>query len=128
MRKYKSRVARRSRRRARRGTRKQSGGFFASLFGFGKSQEPAAPPPVAPAQSASFWDNLNPFKPKKLESDVTPAAAQNNNPPATGAADPPPQPQSANPAATGPNSPPTSEMSGGRKTRHRRRSPRRHRK
>ena len=125
MRKYKSRVARRSTRRARRGTRKQSGGAWYNPFTWGKNSD-AAPPPVAPAQSASLWDKLNPFKPKKLESDVTPAAAQNNNPPATGAATGAATADAA-PVDAAPGSPPP-EMNGGRKTRHRRRSPRRHRK
>ena len=111
MRKYKSRVARRSRRRARRGTRKQSGGFFGKLFdflGFNKTQRTAGAGAPAPNQLPH---------PNQVANPATAAA------PAAPATGPPP-----NSAATGPNSPPPTEMDGGRKTRHRRRSPRRHRK
>jgi len=132
MTRHKSRVARRSRRRARRGTRKQSGGWLFGLFGSKPDAAPAVDATAAaadtePAQSASFWDNFNPFKSKKPQPEVISAAAQNTNPP------PPPPP----PAAAAGIPPPVgavvnvpssvSEQGGGRKTRHRR-SPRRHRK
>jgi hypothetical protein len=99
-------------------------GWLSSLLG--KKTDPAAGAATGaaaePAQSASFWDNLNPFKSKKPQPEVISAAAQNNNPPATGAnlADDSAQPTTAAP-------PPPGQV-GGRKTRHRRRSPRRHRK
>ena len=117
MTRYKSRVARRSRRRARRGTRKQSGGFISSLLGFlgfGPKTEPAAgvvDPTAAVAQPAA-----------------SPAVPEGNkrffgffnkaNTPDTATAAPPAAPPAA----------PASFLVGGRKTRHRRRSPHRHRK
>ena len=121
MRKYKSRVARRSTRRARRGTRKQSGGMFGKLFdflGFNKTQGTAVAATVAPAAAATApavdatapadaTDKKSWFS--KLGSLFRPSP----DPDAKDAAD-------AKAAATGPP-PPPSEMGGGRKTRHRRR-------
>ena len=127
MTRHKSRVARRSRRRARRGTRKQSGGFnFFGLFGSEPAgaapagEAPPAPAP-APAPAASFWDKLNPFKSKNPELEVVSTAAET-----TGS---PPKLPAQIPAAA--NDSAATGMVGGRKksrkTRHRR-SPRRHRK
>ena len=119
MTRHKSRVARRSRRRARRGTRKQSGGFLGWLFG-------SKPDDAEPAQSASIWDKLNPFKSKKPQPEVISAAAQNTNPPPAGPP-PPAAPVGAAPVGAAVQSP-LPDQGGGRKTRHRRRSPRRHHK
>ena len=124
MTRHKSRVARI--RRARRGTRKQSGGF--DLFGWfrPKTDTDAGAKPVAvnPTDSAAddkqglFSGFLNIFKSKKPEPKVTSAADENTgSPPPLTQPPPPTQPP-----------PGTSSMVGGRKTRHRRRSPRRHRK
>ena len=129
MTRHKSRVARRSRRRARRGTRKQSGGLFGfslNPFTWGKNPEPTAEPaaavdataqPSQPAKKSSWFSSF-------FGDNSKPAVAQNTNPPATAAA-PVGAVAVANPAAV---QSPASSMVGGRKTRHRRRSPRRHRK
>ena len=109
MTRHKSRVARRSRHRARRGTRKQSGGWsLSSLWPFGS--KPADDAEAAPAAEAAppvkqgFFSNL--FGPKPNPT-TPPTVTQNHD-----ITDPPGTPQL-----------------GGRKTRHRRRrSPRRHRK
>jgi hypothetical protein len=103
MTRYKSRVARRSRRRARRGTRKQSGGFVSSFLEFlGLGPKPTTVAnPAAVAQPANQDANQLLPAPQPANQDA------NQLPPA---------------AAT------ASSLVGGRKTRHRRRSPRRHRK
>ena len=106
MTRHKSRVARRSRHRARRGTRKQSGGMFDWLFG----PKPADGADAAPATEAAppvkqpgFLSNF--FGPKPNPT-THPTVLKN--------------PDIADP---------TPPLIGGRKTRHRRRrSPRRHRK
>jgi hypothetical protein len=125
MTRHKSRVARRSRRSARRGTRKQSGGFnFFGLFGSEPAgAAPAGEAPPAPAPAASFWDKFNPFKSKNPEPEVVSNAAET-----TGS---PPKLPAQIPAAA--NDSAATGMVGGRKksrkTRHRRRrSPRHHRK
>ncbi len=126
MTRHKSRVARRSRHRARRGTRKQSGGWsLSSLWPFGSKTDdgteavPAVPaaPAAEAAQSSSFWNKINPFKSKEPETKVGSAAVQN------------PPPPHMNPGPTNAPALPTPPLTGGRKTRHRRRrSPRHHRK
>ena len=100
MTRHKSRVARRSRRSARRGTRKQSGGMFDWLTKWFKKTDPdaAAGAPTVPDSNKGFFN--------KAPTDQT-------QHPAPAATVPPP-------AAPG--------QVGGRKTRHRRRSPRHHRK
>jgi len=105
MTRHKSRVARRSRHRARRGTRKQSGGsWFASLFGLKPADGAEAAPAAEAAEAApavkepGFLSILFGTKPNPT---TPPTVSQNPGPP----------------------------QLGGRKTRHRRRrSPRRHRK
>ena len=107
----KSRVARRSRRRARRGTRKQSGGMLFGLFGSNSPTDgngaPAPAPAAAPAAAAvdkpSFFSGL--FDKKS-------------------AADKP----SFFSGLFDTKSDTVNPQGGGRKTRHRRRSPRHHRK
>jgi hypothetical protein len=96
--KYKSRVARRSRSRARRGTRKQSGGFSFPSF------------PSFPSLNPLNWF-------KKPE----PATGATVDAPTTVALPPPPLAPPALPDQTG-------GRKKSRKTRHRRRSPHRHRK
>ena len=99
MTRHKSRVARRSRHRARRGTRKQSGGWF-----WENDPQPADAAPGAPKSKIfSFFTSF--FDPKPTTLPTTLPTGQN---PVPGA--------------------PTPPLTGGRKTRHRRRSPRRHRK
>ena len=100
MTRHKSRVARRSRHRARRGTRKQSGGWF-----WENNSQPADAVPGAPKSTiVSFFSRL--FGTNTDTDTNAPAPVPN---------------------ASGPPGPPGSQL-GGRKTRHRRRSPRRHRK
>ena len=109
MTRHKSRVARI--RRARRGTRKQSGGFsFPSLSLFNplnwfKKTDPAAgaagAPPTVPEDKKGILEFFN----------------KANTPAADAVAAPAPDAVAAAPG-----------QGGGRKTRHRRRSPRRHRK
>jgi hypothetical protein len=115
MTRHKSRVARRSRHRARRGTRKQSGGsWFASLFG----SKPADA--TGSGKTSSWLGSFFGASPKtSTETDETKAAAV-----AQPAAD---AKAAADANAPDPATPPP--LIGGRKTRHRRRrSPRRHRK
>jgi len=109
MTRHKSRVARKNRRSARRGTRKQSGGI--NLFGlFGSKPttdagaQQASPVAAKPAAQPGFFSGiLSIFKSKKPEPNA-PVDVDTNNP-ATA------EPQK-----------------GGRKTRHRRQSARRHHK
>jgi hypothetical protein len=120
MTRHKSRVARI--RRARRGTRKQSGGMFGFLnpFNWFKKTDPAAVPaagapvpaagaPTVPESNKGFFN-----KPPTDQTQLPPAAPQ----PPTQLPSPQTQPPPAVPVPQG----------GGRKTRHRRRSPRHHRK
>jgi hypothetical protein len=152
MTRYKSRVARRSRRRARRGTRKQSGGFVSSLLGFlGFGPKPTTAAPVAAAVAAAPAAATADATGKKSLFSGLFGKNDNSNPAATADATGKKslfsglfgKNDNSNPAAaadTGANSPanqvdnpaaavqPSSSLVGGRKTRHRRRSPRRHRK
>ncbi len=118
MTRYKSRVARRSRRRARRGTRKQSGGMFSwlsSFFGPKTATAPAPAPPAVDATAAAAATASETGK-KSWFSGLF-DKNDNSNPP------PPPPPPAA--AAVQPL---PLEQVGGRKTRHCRRSPHHHRK
>ena len=105
MTRHKSRVARRSRHRARRGTRKQSGGF--GLFGSnpvdGAEAAAAAAAPAAPAAAPAAAADASPGDKNSWWHSILGFFTGNNN-----------------------GTPPG--QVGGRKTRHRRRSPRRHRK
>ena len=141
MTRHKSRVARI--RRARRGTRKQSGGFSLSslnpfnLLNWGKNPEEKDDSPAVAANNTSWWENLNPLK--YLSNN------NNNKYNSVGPKTPAPHPpavdednkglfsHSGDNKAHAPQTqpPPTAPLAqgGGRKTRHRRRrSPRHHRK
>jgi hypothetical protein len=116
MTRYKSRVARRSRRRARRGTRKQSGGMFEALFSFFRKNPDAAP--AVDATAAATAPVPGPAaSPAVPEGNKGFLGFLNKNTDAAAV---------AKPVAVQPPLPPG--QGGGRKTRHRRRSPRRHRK
>jgi hypothetical protein len=116
MTRHKSRVARI--RRARRGTRKQSGGFFGELFhkltGGLFSSKPIVPVPGTVAAPVAPTVPANPATVAPTESAVPPTKSLLSRLLGPPAATVPP------PAAPG--------QVGGRKTRHRRRSPRHHRK
>ena len=106
MTRHKSRVARRRRHRARRGTRKQSGGMFNMLARLFDSKPANGAEAAAPGENQSFLSKIFGYNP--------------NSP------TPPPTVQNLDTAV--PPGPP-GPLTGGRKTRHRRRrSPRRHRK
>ena len=139
MTRHKSRVARI--RRARRGTRKQSGGFIGALLSwFGKKTDAAdtvANPDDKPGFLSGFlnmFKSNNP-KPKVISSadKVIPSADENNVSPPVAAQTqlptqpPPPALQTQPPPPGAPTD--VVPQGGGRKTRHRRhRSPRHHRK
>jgi hypothetical protein len=127
MTRHKSRVARI--RRARRGTRKQSGGFFGELFhkltGGLFSSKPIVPVPgtvAAPAGEA----------PPAPDAAAVPAVAVPPTVAPTESAALPTKPSLLSrlfgPPAAPPPPPAALAQGGGRKTRHRRRSPRHHRK
>ena len=115
MTRHKSRVARKNRRSARRGTRKQSGGFLFGLFDSNPADPaaqqatPVAAQPATPvaANSTPWWEKFIPFKSSSNNNN-------NNKDTSVGPSTPAPHPEGA--------------QGGGRKTRHRRRSARRHHK
>lgn len=127
MTRHKSRVARRSRRSARRGTRKQSGGWVFDFLNklnpsnWGKnSEEKNAAPAVSDNNNKDTYVSHNPNTPAPHPAHVDEGkkgffsglfvSSNKDHVPAVAAQPPPPG------------------QGGGRKTRHRRRSPRHHRK
>ena len=121
MTRHKSRVARRSRRSARRGTRKQSGGFLLSSLNplnWFKKTDSAAAPVSQPADGTAEQQAASP----PTKSWLSRLFISSNDDKANTHT-----PSAVVPAAD--NNSPAPHQGGGRKTRHRRRrSPRRHHK
>lgn len=117
MTRHKSRVARRSRRSARRGTRKQSGGglgsFVISLFGKNNDADTKSTNNPATQSAAELTTPTKSWLSRLFSSSNDDKANTHT-------------PSAVVPAAD--NNSPAPHQGGGRKTRHRRRSPRHHRK
>jgi len=118
MTRHKSRVARRSRRSTRRGTRKQSGGFaWLNLSNWFKKADTAAAPVSQPADGTAEQQAASP----PTKSWLSRLFISSNDDKANTHT-----PSAVVPAAD--NNSPAPHQGGGRKTRHRRQSARRHRK
>ena len=138
MTRHKSRVARI--RRARRGTRKQSGGFawLKKLLGMKTADETTGAPAVPPTESAAaddrpWWKKISIFSSSPVKPAHPPAVKPTPGAPTAHTQLPAPAAQTQLPTQPPPPAAPVpppaaTEQGGGRKTRHRRRSPRHHRK
>jgi len=125
MTRHKSRVARRRRRSARRGTRKQSGGGVLDWLLGKKPDSPGAAPAVAEPSASVAEPSASPVaaKAEPWWKKINIFGSSNDGNKAT-----PPAPSAVVPAAVASPAPHPSDQGGGRKTRHRRRSPRHYRK